>query len=108
MENENNTTSTNRNGHPIKRNGYTHFKADQRKKVKQYAADDRQQDYDTLSLTDKIAKATNVRGESKKQLAKLTKLAEKTVNNNNTVKTAVKVKSASHNGGVKPAKAPKN
>ena len=55
---------------PKKTNGYTHVKADARKRKKQDEADNRQFKHDSLTVAEKIAKAV-ARGGSKKELAKL-------------------------------------
>jgi hypothetical protein len=59
---------------PIKTNGYSHRKADQRQNQKRYEADNRQAKYDSLTIAEKFS--TLVEGGSKKQRAKLTKQLE--------------------------------
>jgi hypothetical protein len=57
-----------------KKLNYSHFKADQRQKRKQHEADDRQANYDSLTIAEKFN--TLIEGGSKKQRAKLTKQLE--------------------------------
>ena len=55
---------------PKKTNGYTHVKADARKRKKQDEADNRQFKHDSLTVAEKIAKAV-ARGGSAKELKRL-------------------------------------
>ena len=54
--------------------GYTHKKADARKNKRRDEAEDRQAQYNELTVNEKIAHAKSHRGESKKQIARLIKL----------------------------------
>jgi hypothetical protein len=49
-------------------------------KRRQYQADERQVEHDVLSLADKIEKAQSRRGESKREIARLTELLAESVN----------------------------
>lgn len=57
---------------PKKTNGYSNQKSNQRRRRRQYAADDRQEIYVALSTAEKIALISSRRGESKRELARLT------------------------------------
>ena len=59
-----------------KRTSYSHAKADKRKAKRREQAEDRQFEYNELSLADKLAKAQSRRGESKREIARLTKLMQ--------------------------------
>ena len=49
-------------------------------KRRQYQADERQVEHDVLSLADKIEKAQSRRGESKREIGRLTELLAESVN----------------------------
>jgi hypothetical protein len=55
------------------REHYSHAKADARKNKRRDEAEDRQIEHDVLDTDDKIAKAKSRRGESKREIARLTK-----------------------------------
>jgi hypothetical protein len=59
---------------PIKTNGYSHRKADQRQRQKNMEADDRQLKYDSLTIAEKFS--TLITGGSNRQRAKLNKQLE--------------------------------
>ena len=59
------------------REQYTHAKADARKDLRREEAEDRQAAYDALSITAKIARAKSRRGESKRELLRLSKKTDK-------------------------------
>lgn len=55
------------------RANYSHAKADARKHKRRDEAEDRQIEHDSLTPDEKIAKAKSRRGESKREIARLTK-----------------------------------
>jgi hypothetical protein len=61
------------------REHYSHVKADARKERRREEAEDRQAKYDSLSASAKIALVKSRRGESKRELARLTQLEAKAV-----------------------------
>jgi ABC-type uncharacterized transport system ATPase component len=62
---------------PKKTMGYTQTKNQAKKRLKQYQADDRQANYDSLTIAEKISLAVS-RGGSKRELARLDKQNEST------------------------------
>lgn len=59
-----------------KTNGYNSSHLHAKHKRKRMDAHDRQEDHDSLTINEKISKARSRRGESKRELARLMKLAE--------------------------------
>lgn len=59
-----------------KTNGYNSAHLHAKRNRKRQEAEARQQEHDTLTLNEKIEKARSRRGESKRELARLMKLAE--------------------------------
>ncbi len=73
--NNNNETKTPTRG---KTNGYSSAHLHAKRNRKRQDAEARQREHDTLTLGDKIKKATARRGQSKRELRRLVKLAEAT------------------------------
>ena len=68
MKNE----TTQPEGHPRKRDGYTFKKQQARRDRRREEAEDRNHDYSLLTVMEKLAKARKRRGESKNEIARLT------------------------------------
>ena len=67
-------TATSSTGESRKgREHYSHAKADARKDKRRDAAEDRQIEHDSLTTDEKLAKAKSRRGESKREVARLSK-----------------------------------
>lgn len=58
-------------GRPIKKNGYSHAKADAKRDRKRQDAEARQGVYDGLTLRMRLARTLTARGQSKRQRARL-------------------------------------
>jgi len=75
---ENIVSAVSSKGH-LRPGGYSTAKMDAKQDRKRQEAEDRQSVYDGLSASAKIARVKSRRGESKRELARLTKLEAKTV-----------------------------
>lgn len=69
MKNETLNTETSRKG----RQHYSHVKSDAKLAKRQEAAEDRQDEHNSLTTAEKIEKAKSRRGESKREIARLEK-----------------------------------
>ena len=70
MANPSSETKSTRRG----RESYSSVIRNAKRKARQHAADDRQIDHDSLTLSERIEKAKSRRGESKREIARLEKL----------------------------------